>query len=309
MTSVVSWRRPPKRRLPNTKCTLLRYPQGRSRGVAASVSRARGAPGTAAPTSRFTSAAFSRSCSGYTMCCQAQPPHAPRPGSASGPKWMHRARTRCGEARRISSRAGKTRPLRPGSSLTRTRSPGMVKGTAMRRRPADATPSPAAFSSAISTSMIFEPTSFDIQELDVEDERRVRGNYAACALRAIAKLRRDGEHALSADSHAGYALVPPGNHLARAETERKRLVAITRAVELASLVIGTSLVVQPAGVVHLYLPSRYGLRASASLGVLPHQLSDIRMSHVVSATRSRNTAEQKSHKYRGPGAHRTPRIP
>src|SRR5258706_483721 len=215
MTSVVSWRRPPKRRVPNTKCTLLRDPQGRARGVAASVARPRAAPGT---------------------------------------------------------------------------------------------PSPAAFSSAISTSMIFEPTSFDIQELDVEDERRVRGNHAACALCAIAKLRRDGERALSADSHAGYALVPPGNHLARAETERKRLVAITPTVELASLVIGPSLVVQPAGVVHLYLPSRYGLRPSASLGVLPHQLSDIRMSHVVSATRSQNAAEQKSHSYRSPGAHRTPRT-
>src|SRR5258705_5171327 len=134
------------------------------------------------------------------MCCHAHPPHAPRPGSASGPKWMHGARTRCGEGRMISSRAGKTRPLRPGSSLTRTRSPGMVKGTAMRRRPADPTPSPEALSSVISRSMIFEPASLDIQELDVEDERRVRGNHAASALRAVAKPWRDGERALAADA-------------------------------------------------------------------------------------------------------------
>ena len=51
---------------------------------------------------------------------------------------------------------------------------------------------------------------------------------------AVAELGGMIERSLAADLHAGDALVPAADHLAGAEHERERLVAIARAVELAS---------------------------------------------------------------------------
>jgi hypothetical protein len=44
---------------------------------------------------------LNRSCSGYAMCCQVHPPHAPTPGLASMPKWLQRGTILCGDPRRI----------------------------------------------------------------------------------------------------------------------------------------------------------------------------------------------------------------
>src|SRR5688572_13967492 len=75
--------------------------------------------------------------------------------------------------------------------------------------------------------------SADFEELDLEHERRVRRDEAAArAARAVAEVRRDRELALAADLHAGDALVPTGDDLARADGERERLAAIERRVEL-----------------------------------------------------------------------------
>ena len=62
---------------------------------------------------------------------------------------------------------------------------------------------------------------------------------------AVAEVGRDDEGALAADFHAGHAFVPAFDHLALAEGERERLVAVARAVELGA-------VEQPAGVVDGY---------------------------------------------------------
>src|SRR4051812_30952985 len=50
--------------------------------------------------------------------------------------------------------------------------------------------------------------SADLEELDLEHERRVRGNRAREPARSVAELGRDRELALAADLHAYDALVP-----------------------------------------------------------------------------------------------------
>src|SRR4051794_12955928 len=74
--------------------------------------------------------------------------------------------------------------------------------------------------------------SADAEQLDVEHQRRVRRDHTAGAAAAVAERRRNDERALAADLHAGDPLIPAGDHLAAAEHERERLVAIARAVEL-----------------------------------------------------------------------------
>src|SRR6185312_15041144 len=71
-------------------------------------------------------------------------------------------------------------------------------------------------------------------ELDLEDERRVRGDLVAHGARAVAEVRRDHELALAAFLHPGDALVPALDDAALAELEREALVAVlSRGVELA----------------------------------------------------------------------------
>src|SRR6185312_8003685 len=72
---------------------------------------------------------------------------------------------------------------------------------------------------------------FDLQQLDIEGQRREGRNHAARAARAVAERRRDDQRALAADFHPGDPLVPALDDLAGAELERKRLAAIERAVE------------------------------------------------------------------------------
>src|SRR5262249_13401718 len=84
---------------------------------------------------------------------------------------------------------------------------------------------------------------------DVEHERGVRRNRAARAARTVAELRGNDERPLPADLHPRDALIPPLNHAARAEAERKRVVAVTRAVEFLAVPVRPVRVVQPAGVV------------------------------------------------------------
>src|SRR5688572_25684023 len=78
-------------------------------------------------------------------------------------------------------------------------------------------------------------SSVDLQQFDVEHQRRVRRDHASSATRAVAELGRDDQRALAADLHAGDALVPALDHLLRAETEREGLAAIQRAVEFLPL--------------------------------------------------------------------------
>jgi shikimate dehydrogenase len=74
--------------------------------------------------------------------------------------------------------------------------------------------------------------------------------------------------AISALVTAGVAQISIANrHLARAERETERFVAIAGAVELASLVVGRGVVEQPAGVMNGYFAAGFGQRAFANLMV------------------------------------------
>src|SRR5262245_59019520 len=74
-----------------------------------------------------------------------------------------------------------------------------------------------------------------VEELHLEQQRRVRRDHPAGAARAVAEVGRDQQRALAADLHAGHALVPALDDLALAEAERERAAAIERAVELLAL--------------------------------------------------------------------------
>src|SRR5215472_13608631 len=75
-------------------------------------------------------------------------------------------------------------------------------------------------------------SALHVEQLDLEDQRRVGRDDAAGATRAVAELWRDDERALAADLHRGDPFVPAGDDLMLAERKLERLPAIERAVEL-----------------------------------------------------------------------------
>src|SRR4051794_6141581 len=112
------------------------------------------------------------------------------------------------------------------------------------------------------------PWLLDVEKLDVEQQRRVWRNHAARTACAIAHVGWNCQRALAADLHARNAFIPSTNHFAAAETERERLVAVSRAVELIAFVVALRAVVQPAGVMHRHLLSRLGLGTRTGLRIL-----------------------------------------
>src|SRR5690606_9043305 len=89
----------------------------------------------------------------------------------------------------------------------------------------------------------------DLDQLDVEHERRIRRDDRRAASLAVAVLGRDEEIAPPADAHALEALVPAADHPAGPELERERLPP-PRAVELRAAAVTRVGVVEPARVVH-----------------------------------------------------------
>src|ERR1044071_2729263 len=106
----------------------------------------------------------------------------------------------------------------------------------------------------------------DLQEFDIEDQRRVRRDDTAGAARAVAELGRDDEGALAAALHAGDTLVPALDDLAAAQGEAEGLAAVDRAVEFLALL---ALVVEPARVMDadLVAGGRGGAVANLAVGV------------------------------------------
>src|SRR6202035_1256061 len=103
---------------------------------------------------------------------------------------------------------------------------------------------------------------FDVEELDVEDQRGVRRNDAAGAAAAVAELGRNDQRALAADLHGRDAFVPAANDLADADLERERLIAIDRRVEFLAL---GGVLIKPPGVMHD--AGLAGLRRGAGAGM------------------------------------------
>src|SRR5262245_53474602 len=83
------------------------------------------------------------------MCCHEHPPHGV---DVLAPKCGHGGATRCGDGRRISTSVA-SRGVAPRRRSTRTRSPGMVKGTTIVSRPYRPTPSPSRFMASMSSSI------------------------------------------------------------------------------------------------------------------------------------------------------------
>src|SRR5438067_12041770 len=99
-----------------------------------------------------------------------------------------------------------------------------------------------------------------VEQLDLEDQRRVRRDHATSTARAVAERRRDRQPADATDLHALDAFVPALDHPATAKRERERLAAILRAIEL--LAVG-----QPARVVDGGRLARLRLGAVTNLDV------------------------------------------
>src|SRR5438034_10615902 len=68
--------------------------------------------------------------------------------------------------------------------------------------------------------------SMDAEEFDVEDQRGVRRDHAACTAGAVAHFRRDSELAFPSHLHSGHSLVPTLDDLSCPESELERLSAV-----------------------------------------------------------------------------------
>ena len=91
----------------------------------------------------------------------------------------------------------------------------------------------------------------NVEELDIEGEPRVRGNWATRRARgAVGKSRWDHELALPADLHAGNAHVPPLDDVTSAQGERD----VARVEDLA--------VVELAAVLDLHVRGGGAVRTS-----------------------------------------------
>src|SRR3954469_7709475 len=93
----------------------------------------------------------------------------------------------------------------------------------------------------------FSETLTNFAQLDFEEQRGIRREYASRSARAVAELGRDRQLALAADLHAGHAFVPAADHVPLAEREHERLPAVLARIELAAL---RAVCEQPARVVH-----------------------------------------------------------
>src|SRR5262245_16004303 len=122
----------------------------------------------------------------------------------------------------------------------------------------------APHSASLHAGYRLSASTFDAEQFDLEDQRRVRRDHPADPARAVAEIGRDDEGALAADLHRGNAFVPARDDLPSADRKLERLAAVERAVEL--LALGATLI-EPAGVMHhASLASPRG-RAGADLGV------------------------------------------
>src|SRR5688572_9833913 len=119
----------------------------------------------------------------------------------------------------------------------------------------------------------------DLEEIDLEHQRRVGWNHAARSTSAVTHRWRNREDSRAADLHAGHAFIPARNHLARAEREVERLIAVFRAVELLPARVGPARVVEPAGVMNADQISAASLGALADFHVLFLQLGYSRVGH------------------------------
>src|SRR4051812_41463756 len=78
----------------------------------------------------------------------------------------------------------------------------------------------------------------DLDEVDDEDERLVRGDRRRPALAPVGEVGRDGQHPPAPHAHPGHALVPARDDHALAEVELEGLARVPRGVELLARAVG-----------------------------------------------------------------------
>src|SRR3990172_186081 len=106
------------------------------------------------------------------------------------------------------------------------------------------------------------------EQLDFENQRRVRRDRAAGAARAVAELGRNDELAPPAHLHALHAFVPALDDVAGGEREFERGAALLARIELAALLAAVE---QPPGVVHADFLAGARLGTFAEGEVLDHE--------------------------------------
>src|SRR3954447_17750281 len=78
----------------------------------------------------------------------------------------------------------------------------------------------------------------DLDEVDDEDERLVRGDRRRPALAPVGEVGRDRQHPPAPHAHPGHALVPTRDDHALAEVELEGLARVPRGVELLARAVG-----------------------------------------------------------------------
>src|SRR5262245_2048644 len=88
-----------------------------------------------------------------------------------------------------------------------------------------------------------DPRSIHLQQLDLEDQRRVRRDDVPRPALAVPEARRDDQLSLPAHFHPLQALLPTLDHLALAQGDRaERLAAVQAAIELLAALQGAGVV-------------------------------------------------------------------
>src|SRR6185437_1350174 len=101
------------------------------------------------------------------------------------------------------------------------------------------------------------------EQLHVEDQRRVGRYHATRAARAVSHVRRNDQRALTTHFHADHTFIPSLDHLACAEDETERYLAVERAIELLSFAARLSRVIKPPGVMHDHRLARLSFGAGS----------------------------------------------
>ncbi len=78
----------------------------------------------------------------------------------------------------------------------------------------------------------------DVEQLDLEQQRRVGRNDPARSPAAISHVRRNHQGAPATDAHAHDALVPAPNDSARTKRKTERRAPIERGIKFAAFFVG-----------------------------------------------------------------------
>src|SRR3954470_12962373 len=226
---------------------------------------------------RFTATCASQSSSvTSSIRWRIRPTPAFATSTSTGPSSFSTSSTSCSVASRSLRSAPAVSPRAPPAASSRASSSARAASCAYAS--ATAAPAPASrrdsaapmppLAPVTSATRPARPPSLatDLQRVNDEDERGVRGDRRRLPLRAVGELGRDGQLAATARLDADEPLVPALDHHALAEREVEWLAVVPRGVELLAGVV------EDADVLHRELVALLGGLALAHDDVLRHEL-------------------------------------